>query len=75
MTIREQRDYVPPQAPTFAARIGTVWGESLAALRRAGEFAVLAVVALAPWAAVALVPILAVAATIRLALRRKGRLG
>jgi len=71
VTIREQKDYVPPKAPTFGERIATTWGESLAALRRAGELAVLAAVALTPWAVVALVPVLAVALTIRLALRRK----
>lgn len=70
-TVREEKDYVPPKAPTFAERVGTTWSQSLAALRRAGELAALAVVALVPWAIVALIPILAVAATIRLAMRRK----
>jgi hypothetical protein len=73
ITVREEKDYVPPKAPTFAERVGTTWSESLAALRKAGEVAVLAVVALAPWAAVAVVPVLAVAATVRLAMRRKVR--
>lgn len=69
--IREQKDYVPPKAPSFGERIASTWGESLAALKRAGELAVLAAVALLPWAAAALVPVLAVAATVRLAMRRR----
>lgn len=73
VTVREEKDYVPPKAPTFAERAATTWSQSLAALRRAGEMAALAVVALLPWAVVALVPVLAVAWTVRLAMRRKAR--
>ena len=72
--IREQKDYVPPKAPTFGERIATTWSQSLRALRQAGELAVLALVALAPWLAVAAVPVVLVVLTIRLAMRRKGRL-
>lgn len=73
VSIREEKDYVPPKAPTLGERVATTWSESLSALRRAGELALLAGVAVAPWALVALIPVLAVAATIRLALRRKAR--
>ena len=51
--VREERDYVPPQAPTFTGRIASVWFGSLEALRKAGEAFVLVVVALFPWAVLA----------------------
>jgi hypothetical protein len=53
ISAREDRNYKPQQAPTFAARIVGAWDHSLLTLREAGENLVLALVALAPWAAVA----------------------
>jgi hypothetical protein len=58
LNVREERDYVPPQAPTFTGRIASVWSGSLEALRKAGEAFVLVVVALFPWAVLAAVIIL-----------------
>ena len=55
VTLREDKEYVPPQAPTFAAEIGGTFSGSLGALREFGKFLLLAVVALAPW-----LPVLAV---------------
>ena len=56
---REQRDYVPPQSPTFVSRISEAWGSSLLSLREFGANAVVAIVAAAPWlAAVLLVAVL-----------------
>ena len=46
---REERDYVPPQAPTFAVRISQAWTNSLLSLRQAGEWATITLVAAAPW--------------------------
>ena len=57
--LREERDYVPPKAPTFGEQVATTWGQSLRALRRAAEGTALALVAAAPWLAVALVPVAA----------------
>jgi hypothetical protein len=71
ISVREQKDYVPPRAPSFGERIATTWSQSLQALRQAGELAVLLIVAVAPWAVVAAVPVLAIVFTIRLALRRR----
>jgi len=59
ITAREERDYVPPQAPTFLARIQQAWRGSLLALRSAGESLIVALVFATPWivlAAVVLVP-------------------
>jgi hypothetical protein len=47
ITAREDRNYTPQQAPTFAARIGGAWDGSLLAMREAGENLVIA--AVAPW--------------------------
>jgi hypothetical protein len=55
VTLREDKEYVPPQAPTFAAEIGGTFSGSLDALTQFGKFLLLAVVALAPW-----LPVLAV---------------
>ena len=71
VTVREERDYVPPKAPTFGDRVATTWGGSLDALKDAAEAAALVAVALAPWLAVAAVPLLGIALTLRLALRRR----
>jgi hypothetical protein len=46
---REERDYVAPQAPTFAARTGQAWTGSLQSLRQAGEWATIALVTATPW--------------------------
>lgn len=46
---REERDYVPPEAPTFASRIHQAWDDSLIALRQFGEHVVVATVAAVPW--------------------------
>ena len=37
ITIREERDYVPEQAPTFTSRIGNAWGASLRHCQRIFE--------------------------------------
>ncbi|NOX55492.1 MAG: DUF4349 domain-containing protein [Planctomycetes bacterium] len=47
--VREQRDYVPPQAPTFAARIQQAWSTSLVSLRLFGEGLFVAIIFLFPW--------------------------
>lgn len=71
ITLREQKNYVPPRAPSFGERIATTWSQSLESLRQAGELAVLAIVAIAPWAVVAAIPVLAIIFVIKLALRRR----
>ena len=58
---REERNYVPPQAPTFGGRIAQAWDASITALRRFGESAVIALVAAAPW----IVPLIPVAWYVR----------
>jgi hypothetical protein len=52
LVAREVRDYVPPEAPTFANRIRQAWGDSLHALRVFGEQLVVAVVYASPWLAI-----------------------
>lgn len=56
LVVREIRDYVPPESPTFATRIGRSFSESTAALADFGQNVALAAVALVPW-----LPLLAVA--------------
>jgi hypothetical protein len=57
--LQEIRDYVPPQAPTFRSRAGTVLADSFNLLVRFGEGVALLAVALVPW-----LPLLAVAGLI-----------
>ena len=52
ITAREQRDYVPPQAPTFTTRTAQAWSASLHALRRLGQSVAVFSVASLPWLAV-----------------------
>ncbi len=53
ITVREERDYVPPEAPTYTAQIAQSWNGSLEALRQFGQSLGLAIVAAAPWLVVA----------------------
>ncbi len=57
ITAQEDRSYTPPQAPTFGGRIGETFSGSLLALRKFGEFVVLAAVAIGPWLGVFLVAV------------------
>jgi hypothetical protein len=52
LNVREEKDYVPAQAPTFASRIDETWKSSLAGLRTTGEEIVLLAVGAAPWLAI-----------------------
>jgi hypothetical protein len=49
ITAQEDRSYTPPQTPTFSGRIGETFSGSILALRKFGEFLVLAAVAIGPW--------------------------
>lgn len=49
---REEHDYVPPAAPTFATRITQAWHDSLESLQSFGERLSIAAVAAAPWVAI-----------------------
>ncbi len=47
--VREDKDYVPPQEPSFGDSIGEMWSDSIAALKTFGKGLVLLLVALLPW--------------------------
>ena len=49
ITVREEKDYVPPQAPSFTSRIGTAWTYSTQNLLKFGENTVVELVAFSPW--------------------------
>jgi len=49
INVREERDYVPPEAPSFAERITENWTDSLIALREFGEDTAVFLVRAAPW--------------------------
>jgi hypothetical protein len=46
---REERDYVPPQTPSFSTEIGRTWDGSIKTLQDTGEGLVLVTVAVGPW--------------------------
>jgi hypothetical protein len=54
-TLREEKDYVPPQSPTFGSNIAGTFAGSLDVLQSVGKGLVLFVVALVPWLPVLLV--------------------
>lgn len=66
---REDANYTPPQAPTFAEQIAQTFGGSLTTLQAAGRGLVLAAVALIPWLITLLVifglPLLVLIAVVR----------
>ena len=53
--IREERDYISPDAPTLVARIQHAWDSSLLALRQFGEGFLVVAVSVAPWLVVGLI--------------------
>ena len=50
ITVREEHDYVPPEAPTFVSRITTAMDDSWQGLLSFGKNAIVAVVFALPWA-------------------------
>jgi len=58
INVSEVEEYVPPQSPTFVARIQQTWSNSFGALTALGQFVALTFVAVAPWLAVAAIPVL-----------------
>ena len=55
INVRQEKDYVPAQAPTFASRINDTWQDSLSTLTSAGQEIVLILVGAAPWLAILLI--------------------
>ncbi len=55
---REEQQYTPPEAPTFASRIASSWSGSIESLRSTGESLLIAMVSLAPWLMVLAIPVL-----------------
>ena len=49
INVREEKDYVPPQAPSFTSRIGTAWTNSTQNLLKFGKNTVVELVAFSPW--------------------------
>ncbi len=49
ISAREERDYVPPQTPSFSTEIGRTWGRSIEVLQGFGKSLVLVIVAAGPW--------------------------
>jgi len=58
VTLIEEKDYVPPQAPTFGGTIGNTFRNSADALLQFGKLLVLLVVAFTPWIPVILAGVL-----------------
>ncbi len=67
---REERDYVPPQAPTLGVQVGRTWASSVGLLSDFGRGLVLTVVALGPWLVLAGAALLIVRRALRV---RKSR--
>ena len=59
VTIREQKDYTPPTAPTYTTTLGRAFGDSVNALTTFLKWIVIVIVTIAPW-----LPLLAVAAVV-----------
>lgn len=70
ITAREQKNYVPPQAPTFVTRIGHTWTASLLELTHFGQGCVLLAVATAPWVGVLAVVVIPLVWSLRRRARR-----
>ena len=51
ISAREEKDYVPPQSPTYTARVAKAWNDSVSTLRQFSEHLSIVIVALFPWRA------------------------
>ncbi|QDT15537.1 DUF4349 domain-containing protein [Alienimonas californiensis] len=72
LSVREERDYVPPRQPGFGERIAATWDNSLAALASFGRGLTLFVVAVTPFALVIGLPLaLLIWTIVRRARRRR----
>ncbi len=49
ISAREERDYVPPQSPSFSTEISRTWGGSIGLMQGFGKSLFLAAVAVGPW--------------------------
>lgn len=67
---REEQQYTPAEAPTFASRISRSWRGSLGALTTTGENLLVAFVAVVPWLVVLAIPVALALAGYRLSRRR-----
>jgi hypothetical protein len=65
LTMHEEKDYVPPEAPTFGRQIVGTFTGSVDALARFGQVLLLVAVALAPWLPIVGVVALAVWLVVR----------
>jgi hypothetical protein len=74
ITLRDEKEYVPPTQPAYNASVGGTFNESVQALRNFGKWVLIVLAALGPWLAVA-APVIAVAIVGRWALRRKRQIG
>lgn len=67
---REEQEYTPPEAPTFASRVSRSWQGSLDALITVGQHLLIALVAAVPWLVVASLPVAMGLVTYRRSRRR-----
>jgi hypothetical protein len=65
ITCREQKEYQPAEAPTFASRIRQSWSHSLGSMRATGESVVVGVIAIVPWLVVIMIPLWVIARVIK----------
>ncbi|EMI18408.1 lipoprotein [Rhodopirellula maiorica SM1] len=65
INVREEKEYVPPAAPTFSDRVATAFGGSLSSLRQLSENLLIALIALVPWIIVLGIPVTVVTVMVR----------
>ncbi len=58
ITAREEKEYVPPQSPTFDDQLSTTWASSVGSLQATGQSVALFFVGITPWLPVLLVILL-----------------
>ncbi|GAA4453392.1 DUF4349 domain-containing protein [Novipirellula rosea] len=71
INVREEKEYVPPAAPTFTDRIAKAFSGSLRSLRQLGESMLIALIALIPWIIALGIPVMVVAAMVRRVIRSR----
>jgi uncharacterized iron-regulated membrane protein len=74
ITLRDEKEYVPPTEPAYAASVIGTFDESVQALRNFGKWLLIVLAAVAPWLAIG-IPLLVLTGAVRWAVRRRRQTG
>ncbi len=57
ISAREERNYVPPQTPTFGTEVQQTWQDSMDTLAEFGKSIAIVLIAIIPWLPIVMLPV------------------